>query len=252
MAAAYHYMMAEQANCQNCQMQLDGDYCGRCGQRNVDLERPIWALVGEVVKETFEVDGRAWLTIKTLFRHPGMLTSEYLAGRRKTYTSPLRLYLVTSILFFVLVAWLAKAGLLLDPGQDPHFDAVVQSGFLSDDLPRLMFILLPLFALIMKVAYWNRLYFDHLMFAIHLHTAGYVILGLMMPFEEIASESIPLAILQSIIFVYFVAYFVIAVKRVYESGWVGASLKSFAIMFAYMMVVAIAIESSGSFIILAD
>ena len=105
--------------CPNCQTRFDGAYCGNCGQRNVDLERPIWSLVADVIKETFEVDGRTWLTVKTLFRHPGMLTSDFLAGRRRTYTPPLRLYLVTSIAFFVLAAWLAQSGMLLDPGQDP-------------------------------------------------------------------------------------------------------------------------------------
>lgn len=240
------------STCRNCQTSLDGDYCAKCGQRNVDLERPIWALVSDVIKETFEVDGRAWQTVKTLFRHPGKLTAEYLDGRRKTYTSPLRLYLVTSISFFVLVAWLAKSGVLLDPGQDPKFDAAVQADFLSDDLPRLMFILLPVFALIMKAAYFRRLYFDHLIFAIHLHTAGYVILALMLPLEDVANESVGLAIIQGIIFFYFIAYFGVAMSRVYGSSALVAAAKSIAVLFAYMIVVSVAIESSGTFLILAD
>ncbi len=73
--------------CRNCQAPLDDVYCGSCGQRDLDLERPIWNLVADVLKETFEVDGRAWVTIETLFRYPGKLTSEFLAGRRRTYTS---------------------------------------------------------------------------------------------------------------------------------------------------------------------
>ncbi len=91
--------------CRNCQSRLDGAYCQECGQRSIDLERPIWSLVGDIVKETFELDGRAALTIKTLFLRPGVLTDEFLAGRRRTYTPPLRLYLVISISFFILVAW---------------------------------------------------------------------------------------------------------------------------------------------------
>lgn len=238
--------------CRNCHAPLDGEYCGTCGQRNVDLERPIWSLLGDVIKETFEVDGRAWLTLKTLFRHPGKLTSEFLAGRRRTYTSPLRLYLVTSIAFFVFVAWLAQTGVLLDPGQDPVFDAAVQAQFLSDDLPRLMFVLLPVFAVLMKIMYRRRLYFDHLIFSIHLHTAAYVVLALMLPLEDIASGNIGLTIVQFILLVCFLAYFVIAVKRVYASGWWVAALKSAAVLFGYMIVVSIAIESTSSFLIIAD
>ena len=71
-------------NCRNCQTPLAGEYCANCGQRNLDLERPIWSLVGDVLKETFEVDGRTWLTLRTLFRYPGKLTSDFLDGRRVT------------------------------------------------------------------------------------------------------------------------------------------------------------------------
>lgn len=238
--------------CKNCQTPLDGEYCSNCGQRNVDLERPIWSLAADVIKETFEVDGRTWLTIKTLFRHPGALTSAYLAGRRRSYTPPLRLYLVTSISFFVLVAWLAQSGWLLDPGQDPVFDAAVQARFLSDDLPRLMFVLLPVFALLLKLAYFRRLYFDHLIFAIHLHTLGYVVLAAMLPLEEPANQHVGLMIVQFLLLAYFLVYFVIAVKRVYDSGWTVAALKSAAVLFGYMIVVSVAIENTSNFQIIAD
>ena len=68
-------------------------------------------LVRELVKETFEVDGRAYRTVKTLFLQPGTLTAEFLAGRRRVYTPPLRLYIVISVSFFVIAAWIARQGL---------------------------------------------------------------------------------------------------------------------------------------------
>ena len=238
--------------CRNCQTEIDGAYCPACGQRNIDLERPIWSLLGDIVKETFELDGRTALTIKTLFRHPGMLTDEFLAGRRRTYTPALRLYLVISISFFILAAWLARGGLLLDPGQDLSFDAALQASFLSDDLPRLMFVLLPIFALLLKIVYARRLYFDHLIFSIHLHSAFYVILALMMPLEELANRHTILMIVQVLLLVYILAYFVIAVRRVYKSSWPAVAFKSAAVMFAYVIVVSAAIENTSSFMIIAD
>jgi len=239
-------------HCKNCQTSLDSAYCPTCGQRDVDLERPISSLIGDVVKETFELDGRAALTIRTLFRHPGMLTSEFLDGRRRTYTPPLRLYLVISISFFILVAWLAQSGILLEPGQDPGFDAAVQARFLSDDLPRLMFVLLPMFALLLKVVYLRRLYFDHLIFSLHLHSAAYVILIMMLPLEDLANRHVVLMIVQVALFFYFLAYFVIAVRRVYQSGWLAVALKSAVVLFGYMIVVSVAIENSSNFRIIAD
>lgn len=238
--------------CRNCQSSLDGEYCSTCGQRNLNLERPIWSLVGAVLKEAFEVDGRAATTVKTLFRYPGMLTAEFLAGRRVAYTPPLRLYLVFSIVFFVLVAWFASSGILREPGVDPGFDAAVQARFLSDDLPTLMFLLLPVFALLMKIAYWQRLYFDHLIFSLHLHCAAYVALAILLPLEAIANRHIILLLLQIIVFVSFIAYLVVAVHRVYRSGWLGVVLRSTYVLTAYMIIVSVAIESTSEFAILTD
>ena len=240
------------SQCRNCQTRLDSAYCPTCGQRDVDLDRPIWSLIGDIVKETFELDGRTALTIKDLFLHPGMLTHEFLAGRRRTYTPPLRLYLVISISFFILVAWLAQSGILLAPGQDPGFDAAVQARFLSDDLPRLMFVLLPMFALLLKVVYRKRLYFDHLIFSLHLHSAAYVILALMMPLEELANRHTILMISQVVLLAYFLAYFVAAVRRVYQSKWHVVALKSAVVLFGYMILVSVVIENTSNFRIIAD
>ena len=246
------------SQCRNCQAKLENVYCSTCGQQDIDLERPILGLIGDVVKETFEIDGRAAVTIKTLFRHPGKLTSEFLAGRRRTYTSPLRLYLVISISFFVLVAWLASSGILLNPGQDPTFDAAVQAGFLSDDLPRLMFVLLPIFAVLVKMVYFKRLYFDHLIFSLHLHSAAYIVFTLMfvfaliLPLEEPASRYLALMIIETLGLTGFLVYFVIAIRRVYQSSWLVVVSKSAIVLFAYMVAVSIAIENTSNFLIIAD
>ena len=209
-------------------------------------------LIGEVVKETFDVDGRALRSVRTLFLQPGTLTREFLAGRRKAYTPPLRLYLVISISFFLVIAWAAGRGLLLDPGQTVQLDAANQARFMADELPRLMFILLPMFALLLKLAFWKRFYFDHIIFSIHLHSAAYVVLALMLPMEQVASEHWLPLVVQVALFAYFLAYLVIAVRRVYDSSWIVAAAKSLVILMGYMMLVSVAIESTSNFKILAD
>ena len=238
--------------CRNCQSSLEGEYCSTCGQRNLDLERPIWSLLGDVIRETFEVDGRAARTVRTLFRHPGMLTAEFLAGRRATYSPPLRLYLVFSIVFFLLIAWLASSGILLEPGQDPVFDAAVQTRFLSDELPTLMIVLLPAFALLMKIVYWRRLYFDHVIFSVHLHCAAYVVLAGVLPLEVLATRNVLLLWLQVILFTCFCTYFALAMRRVYGAGWVGIVLRTALVLLAYTIIVAVAVESASQFAIITD
>ena len=238
--------------CRNCQTTLEGTYCPNCGQKDVDLERALGELVGEVLRETLDVDGRAWRTVRTLFVSPGALTSEYLLGRRRSYTPPLRLYLAISVSFFVLMAWFASEGVLLDAGQTVQLDAATQAQFLSTELPKLMFVLLPVFALLIKALFWRRLYFDHLIFSVHLHSAAYVILALMLPLEQSAGEHwIPL-LLQLIVVGYFLSYIVISIRRVYGASWLMSSAKSLAVLVGYMMIVSMVIENTSSFLILAD
>jgi hypothetical protein len=238
--------------CSNCQSSLDGEYCSTCGQQDLDLEKPIWCLVGTVISETFEVDGRAASTVRTLFLHPGILTAEFLAGRRVAYSPPLRLYLVFSVVFFLLIAWFASSGLLREPGSDLTFDAAVQARFLSDDLPTLMFLLLPIFAMLMKIAYRKRLYFDHLIFSLHLHCVAYVALAIMLPLEAVTTRHFILLLVQGIVFLSFLAHFMVAVHRVYRAGWLADMVRSALVLVMYVIVVSVAIEVTSEFAIITD
>jgi hypothetical protein len=238
--------------CRNCDTTLDGLFCPACGQRDVDFERPFFALLGEAVSEAFDLDGRAWRTVRTLFAQPGRLTEEFLAGKRKTYTSPLRLYLFISVAFFLLMAWVAGQGLLLDQGQSMDADAPMQAQFMSERMPRLMFLLLPVFALLLKAVFPRRLYFDHLILSVHLHSAAFVILAAMMPVEKIASENLAAMILQVALLVYFVIYLVASLRRVYAISWAGSIGRSIAVLFGYLVVFSTLIEMTSSFLIISD
>jgi hypothetical protein len=233
--------------CKNCDAPLDASFCPQCGQKNIDLERPIRELLGEVVREAFDVDGRATRTLWTLMRRPGVLTSEFLAGHRRRYSPPLRLYLVISVLFFVLAAWVAEQGILLNDGQTLESDAVGQARLLADYVPRLMFILLPVFALLLKAAFRQRLYFHHLIHSLHLHSAGYIVLALMLPLEQAATRLALAMIIQLLLFIYLLASFIVSLHHVYRVGWLAAAGKAFGILLGYMMLVAGSFEAASHF-----
>ncbi len=235
------------AACKNCDTPLEILYCPRCGQRDIALDRPLPELLGEVLRETLDVDGRAARTVWTLIRRPGVLTSEYLAGRRRRYSPPFRLYLIISLLFFVLTAWVAGQGILLDDGQTLEVDAPGQASLFADYVPRLMFILLPVFALFLKVAFRKRLYFDHLIHSLHLHSALFITLMLMLPLERAADQFVLTMIFQLVLFAYLLTIFVMSVRHVYQVSWSMATIKSFGIMIVYMALVAAVFEAASQF-----
>lgn len=92
-----------QRECGNCGAALNGPYCHRCGQPARSFIRALPGLVGEVASETLYYDSRMWRTLKCLLFKPGWLSHEYVAGKRARYTPPVRLYLVASIVAFLVI-----------------------------------------------------------------------------------------------------------------------------------------------------
>ncbi|MFT4863721.1 MAG: hypothetical protein ACI95C_002955 [Pseudohongiellaceae bacterium] len=91
--------------CSNCRCPLQGDFCSACGQPDKDVKRPLLNLLKELVDVIFELDGRAYRTVLFLFARPGFLSKEYVEGRRASYTPPLRLFLILSILLFFSISF---------------------------------------------------------------------------------------------------------------------------------------------------
>jgi hypothetical protein len=98
-------------NCLNCGEVLTGQHCSHCGQHAKVRVLSLWGLMKDVIGDLLDADSRVWRTLVPLAFRPGLLTQEFLRGRRARYTPPFRMYLVLSLVFFVLAS-------LSDPGGD--------------------------------------------------------------------------------------------------------------------------------------
>lgn len=90
--------------CANCDgpLQCDADYCPACGQRVLGPEaRTFRHLLRASVAEASSLDGRLWRSIGRLLFAPGLLSREYRLGRRQRYLSPIALFLLGNLLFFL-------------------------------------------------------------------------------------------------------------------------------------------------------
>ena len=96
--------------CKNCGEPLPepAKFCPACGQSVRSLEKPWTALARELFEELLDIDGRMFVSLYKLFTSPGYLAREYNRGRRKTYTPPLRMFLVISLLFFFVLPSIAN------------------------------------------------------------------------------------------------------------------------------------------------
>lgn len=89
--------------CSNCGTKLSGQFCHNCGQSSKSMIK----FFGEVIRELFDdalgYDSRFKHSILPLLFKPGKLSLDYVNGKRFFYVLPFRLYLITSLIFLVVI-----------------------------------------------------------------------------------------------------------------------------------------------------
>ena len=88
--------------CLNCNAELNGRFCHLCGQENLEPKDTVWSLIAHFFYDITHFDGKFFTTLGYLVRKPGFLSKEYIRGRRASYLNPIRMYVFTSALFFII------------------------------------------------------------------------------------------------------------------------------------------------------
>jgi len=312
--------------CTNCGTTLTGEYCASCGQRHEPHVHTVGHFAGEAFESISHADSRLWRTLWYLLSRPGFLTQEFFTGRRVSYLPPFRLYLVISVLFFLVVGLpdapmyqsdgapttpqieeMKDGAKELEHATGPASGALKQAAAVlkqkaqqdseqlatgkapvekkeglqeqnamtefcdefkkpdptanrnyaklhaacikvSEDngtelgktivhnIPRAMFVFLPLLALVMKPLYWRpkRYYVEHLLFLIHNHAFVFLVLALLTLLEMIPVVGGHLGLLGFATWLYMIWYLFRAMRVVYGQGRGRTLAKYFAIGFAYI------------------
>lgn len=98
-----HLKERKEKICLNCKATLYGRYCHVCGQENLEPKETVWHLIQHFFNDITHFDGKFFATVKLLLRRPGFLSAEYVAGRRASYLNPIRMYVFTSAIFFIIL-----------------------------------------------------------------------------------------------------------------------------------------------------
>jgi hypothetical protein len=97
-----HTAERKEKNCLNCGATVIGRFCHICGQENVEPKESFWHMATHFFYDITHFDSKFFVTIKDLIFRPGFLSKEYIKGRRVTYLHPVRMYVFTSALFFLV------------------------------------------------------------------------------------------------------------------------------------------------------
>jgi hypothetical protein len=285
-------------NCSACLVGLPGGtprFCPACGQETQVRAPRLGEFLQQFGGAYLSTEGALWRTLRLLLLTPGELTRQYLAGRRKHYVLPLRLYLTISLITLLMLRVAGSAGPVkvnFTPEDEKAIaegrNAVVSLGFGSaglrdgkfycDNLPGwvcgrvkrhfdvdpsqrareveafkdrfvgnlggAMFLLLPSFALWLKLVYWNRRlhYTEHLVFALHIHAFWFVALAFTL-FDR--------GWLSAIAFTAVPWHTMVAMRRVYGGRRWPRFLRAGLVSLLYLMTMAVALGGVGIWALLA-
>jgi len=267
--------------CRNCGAPVDGAYCAACGQETALRLPTLREFLREAAGRYVALDGRFWRTMFALLARPGFLTREYLAGRRRRYIRPARLYLFATLIFFAVTRLLVgpidifevradtpeeakylspDKGFNVQMGEDAFGSLELQKRWnrfnnlrrsdkaeqLGEGMlryaPYALFVLLPAFALLLKLVYLGRrrryprrprLYGEHLVFAAYDHAFVFVAATIML---LLLGRTMALTIGVWVVGL----YLLLSMRSVYGGPWIGLLLRAFVLFVSYMVLVGLA------------
>jgi hypothetical protein len=106
---------------------------------------------------------------------------------------------------------------------------------LYDTIPIAMFLMLPLFAVLLKLFYWRRGTFaHHMVFSFYFFTFLFTSFCVLILTNKLID--LPLWV-EIVVFLSFVVYLLLALRNFYKSSWIGAIVKSYTISFLYLLII---------------
>ena len=263
------------AGCPSCGHSSKGRFCSVCGEdKQRSKNYSLVGHLGEAFRVVTNIESGFFRSFRILITRPGLLTSEYFAGRRKLYLKPLQLFLFCNIIFFFVQSYTRfntlSTPLYVHTQQLPYsgyarakvnkviiergitfkdyqvrFDAIIEN-----QSKTLVVLMIPMFALLLQVLYWRagRYFVEHLVFSIHFFSCFLLLLSadllLTTAISGLARWVTTVAAVfdsdhwsTAVLLVACLGYLLRAVRRVYKQGWVNTVLKCVMLIAGIMFIV---------------
>jgi len=96
--------LRSETNCLNCNQKVEHRFCPHCGQENTITRITFHHLFTHFFKDLTHYDNSFWRTIVYLLFKPAAVTKAYTLGKRLSFLPPMRLYIFTSFITFLLIS----------------------------------------------------------------------------------------------------------------------------------------------------
>ena len=89
--------------CNNCNTTFEGNYCPKCGQKENSGRIIFRESAREILEHYFDFDAPLFHTIKMMITSPGSLIRDYIHGKRKSYSHPVRYFILILAVYLLVV-----------------------------------------------------------------------------------------------------------------------------------------------------
>jgi hypothetical protein len=236
--------------CKNCKQKLEGKFCHHCGEKIVEpKDFSLKTMFVQVVDGLFNIDSKIFRTFKYLLFKPGSLSLKYVEGIRQPFMKPIQLFLVSNILFFLL---LTQADILRIPAKYyfnetkmenlkniskekglSELELLQKYDQISADVSKAAIILLvPLLTLILLVlqAHDNQFFGMHLIFSMHYISFFFLSCLLAVLVSRFGNKSVQLFII-----LINLLYLILATRTFYKNSWFISSAKSLIFLLGFVV-----------------
>ena len=222
-------------------MTASDHYCANCGQHALD-DGSFRSFAEQFLGDYFTFDSKIIRSVVPLLIRPGWLTTEYLIGRRARYIPPLRMFIFLSVIFFVVIGWSGAGRDGRTPLEDLE-DQVFWDHFFASILPKLFFLFLPLFALLVHLFHRDKepRFVKPFIFSAHFHAFVFLVFGIYGMVSRLFSSwglvSVNLFLITGFL-VYTILYLWWALRRVYPRSVGRQIVKFIALLGLYGLILA--------------
>ena len=253
-------------NCPNCGTSLLGSHCHECGQKTIHhRDLSLRRFLGRVINDSTDLESNKILrTLSALVVRPGLLTIEYLAGRRGNYIGPVKLYLTFSALYF-LFAWgvlsdvrggsaerTARHPVTVSMAKQRGIDPAVLADKIYQKAEKYA-TALRFFSVLISGTFLAALYFrmrkyyvEHLVFSLYYYSFDFFFKSLFaILFLSTTALGLKLpTLLLNFFYPLTLVYLVLALRRVYQQKWPMTLLKA-VVLFACETLLFVAVNIGG-------
>lgn len=246
--------------CINCGIELTGTFCYACGEKklNPSKDYSIVKFLEHTIDSFSHFDSKFIRSFWALLSKPGLLTAEFIQGKRVAYMKPVQIFIVTSIIFYFIyptsttfyqsVADMKNGNILRYDVTQAIQETMVAEGATMEQVVKAvnleaaqkskayLFLIIPFWSIMMYVLFRRSISYlvPHIVFAVHslsffvllfmIYITVFLIFGL-------SNLNDPLLIP---LFVLFFVYMFIGIRKVYGENIFLSTVKSIVLLSVFL------------------